>query len=84
MITQILTHIQEHPDDPESWGDYAALIGAAPEELGQAMLLHNRSITAHAITSGRRGGLSTSPAKQAASRANGRKGGRPRKGQIER
>lgn len=37
----------------------------------------------HAVTLGRRGGRVSSPAKTAAARENGRKGGRPRKRPVE-
>ncbi len=36
----------------------------------------------HAVALGRKGGSATSPAKSAASKANGKKGGRPRKKPI--
>lgn len=43
----------------------------------------NTDIHAAAAALGRMGGSSTSPAKQAASRANGARGGRPRKAAVE-
>ena len=55
----------------EDWQVYADQIEREAEEV---------SLAARAL--GRRGGLRTSPAKTAASRANGRKGGRPRKSAI--
>lgn len=54
-----------HPDYPEDWPQ-----GWTPEQKAAALLGRR---------GGLKGGLSTSPAKQAASRANGCKGGRPRK-----
>lgn len=60
--------------------------GATDEEIDAAIIQStadvDEMIKLHAAELGRRGGRSKSPAKQAASRRNGRKGGRPRRDKI--
>jgi hypothetical protein len=88
-------HIMEHVGGAEKWKDIVDFFGELSEteilaELDKmyphddnddlaALIAKELNVPMTPAEMGRKGGRSTSAAKQAAARTNGRKGGRPRK-----